>query len=230
MGISVCIIPARGGSKGIPGKNILEIAGKPLLAWSIESALKSETLNHHVYVTSDSADILAVAEKYGAQPISRPDTISGDQASSESALIHAYDEIKKRTSEVIDYIVFLQATSPVRASNDVELALQKIFAEKADSLLSVQPLKDYFIWGQEADSFNSKNFDYKNRKRRQDIETTYLENGSIYIFKPEILLKTNNRLGGKITVFEMSKTHSQQIDEPEDFQLCEYFLKRSQHE
>lgn len=230
MGISVCIIPARGGSKGIPNKNILNIAGKPLLAWSIESAIKTPSLNGHVYVSSDSNEILTVAEKFGAQAIKRPDAISGDTASSESAIIHAYEEIKKRTTEEIDYIVFLQPTSPVRAVNDIEQALNKIKVEKADSLLSVQVLKDYFIWGQEGDSVNSKNFDYKNRKRRQDIESTYLENGSIYIFKPELLLNSNNRLGGKITIHEMSKSHSQQIDEPEDFQICEYYLKRKENE
>ncbi len=221
----VCIIPARGGSKGLPKKNILPIAGKPLVAWSIEQALCSKTLGKNVFVSSDSPEILDVAKTFGAKAIIRPNEISNDSSSSESALVHAYNEIKMQVPD-IEYIVFLQPTSPVRSQDDIENAIQKIKADKADSLLSVQPLRDYFIWGKEHDTFSPQNFDYKNRKRRQEIETTYLENGSMYIFKPEILLKQNNRLGGKISVYEMDKVHSQQIDDERDLELCEYFLKR----
>lgn len=223
---AVCIIPARGGSKGIPGKNIMPIAGKPLLAWSVEHALNTPSLARRVYVTSDSDEILAVATQFGANGIKRPPELSGDTASSESALLHALDTIEKGLKREVDYVVFLQPTSPVRRHDDIELALQKVVTEGADSLLSVQPLKDYFIWGPEGDHVVSKSFDYRARKRRQELDTTYLENGSIYVFRPKILRTLNNRLGGKIVAHEMPKPFSQQIDDPEDIDLCDYFLSR----
>lgn len=220
---TICIIPARGGSKGIPKKNILPLAGKPMLAWSILQAKASKTLANNVYVSSDSDEILSVAESFGARAIQRPIEISGDTASSESAIIHAYQEISK--TKQVDYIVFLQPTSPIRKMDDIENAIQKIKKTGADSLLSVQPLRDYFLWKQQGKSHMSLNFDYKNRKRRQELEVTYLENGSIYIFKPELLLQNNNRLGGNIEVYEMDKMHSVQVDEPAEFKLCEQILK-----
>jgi CMP-N,N'-diacetyllegionaminic acid synthase len=218
----VCIIPARGNSKGIPKKNLLPLANKPLLQWSISQALDSKLVDE-VYVSSDSAEILTLAKKLGAKGIKRPADISGDTASSESALIHAYEEIKGAGK--IDYIVFLQATSPVRKKTDIDDAIKKIQAEHADSLLSVKVLKDYFIWQKtEAGTFEPTNFDYKNRKRRQDLAATYLENGSIYVFKPEILIQNKNRLGGKICVYEMDPACSFQVDDPSDIKICEYFL------
>jgi CMP-N,N'-diacetyllegionaminic acid synthase len=225
MGAIICLIPARGGSKGIPMKNIVPIAGKPLVAWSIERALRSPSVGGNVYVSSDDPQILNIAKKHGARSIQRPAEISGDTASSESALLHAICEIEKELG-IIDYVVFLQATSPIRGPDDIENAVQKIKKENADSLLSVQTLKDYFIWDIEDGKAVSKNFDYKNRKRRQDIPPTYLENGSIYVFKPEILRRLGNRLGGKIALYEMDKIHSQQIDDQEELELCEYLLQR----
>jgi CMP-N,N'-diacetyllegionaminic acid synthase len=226
MGHVVCLIPARGGSKGIPNKNLIPLAGKPLVAWSIVRALNSPSIGKNVFVTSDSDEILATSVQYGAQAIKRPQEISGDTASSESALVHALGEISKTLKGTIDYVVFLQPTSPVRKPDDIENAIQTIKRENADSLLSVLPLRDYFIWGHEDGKVVSKSFDYRNRKRRQEIEKTFLENGSIYVFKPDILLKGNNRLGGKIALYEMDKIHSQQIDEKDELELCEYFLKR----
>jgi N-acylneuraminate cytidylyltransferase len=220
-----CIIPARGGSKGIPNKNIYNVGGLPLIAWSIKQAKATKSLENSVYVSSDSEEILNVSIKYGANGIKRPDELSGDKASSEVALLHALDEMEKIEGK-LDYIVFLQATSPLRSFEDIENALEKIIETEADSLLSVHAINDFFIWDKKEDSFVSENFDYKNRKRRQDIPVKYLENGSIYIFKPHILKEQNNRLGGKIEVYEMDKIHSIQIDNIDEMELAEYFLRR----
>ena len=106
-------------------------------------------------------------------------------------------------------------------------AVTQILRSGADSLLSVTPLQDFFIWGKDDEQrLTSKNYDYKDRKLRQDIGETYLENGSFYLFKTEILLRENNRLGGVIDHFEMSKLESHQIDHLEDFDVCEYYLNR----
>ena len=221
-----CIIPARGGSKGIPGKNIKALAGKPLICWSIEQALGSKLINRGVYVSSDSQDILAVSEQAGAVAIKRPDELSSDSASSESALVHAIDTIRAQGD--VDLIVFLQCTSPIRKRDDIDNAIRKLQQEQADSLLSVLMIKDYFVWQNSEDSdlgASSVNFDYQNRKRRQDLPTQYLENGSIYVFKPEVLEQYNNRLGGKIALYPMEKYCSQQIDDDAEFMLCDAILR-----
>jgi CMP-N,N'-diacetyllegionaminic acid synthase len=132
---TICIIPARGGSKGIPGKNIMNFCGKPLLAWSILQAMQAKTVNA-VYVSSDDAAILRVAEDFGAISIRRPDELSSDTATSEAALLHALDYIEKEKATKIDVVVFLQATSPLRESEDIDGAVQKLIYENADSLFS----------------------------------------------------------------------------------------------
>ncbi len=217
----ITIIPARGGSKGIPDKNIRQLAGKPLIAWTIEESQRS-TLIHSTYVSSDSEEILGIAERYGALPIKRPDDISDDNASSEAALLHALETLEKNP----DLVVFPQVTSPVRVRFSFDRAISQIKKTQADSLLSVTPLHDFFIWCFKNKRLVGLNHDYKNRKRRQDIPETYLENGSFYIFKPEILYKNFNRLGGVIDKYLMSKIESHQIDHWEDFDICEYYLKK----
>jgi N-acylneuraminate cytidylyltransferase len=166
---------------------------------------------------------LEVAVQYGAKPIKRPEEFSNDTTSSEAALIHALQTIDK----IPDYVVFPQATSPVRAHFSIDRAITQILNSGADSLLSVTPLQDFFLWGQgEQQHFTSLNYDYRNRKLRQDIQETYLENGSFYIFTSKVLFKENNRLGGVIDKYLMSKLESHQIDHFEDFDVCEYYLQQ----
>ena len=212
----IAIIPARGGSKGIPKKNIIDFLGKPLLAWSIEDA-KGSSFIDGVYVSTDDEEIAKVAEQYGARVIWRPKEISGDFSPSEEALKHAVRE----ASQPIDYVVFLQATSPLREAKDIDNAIKKIIAEDADSLFSAAEIGDFFIWRRNGDILESLNYDYKERKRRQDFGEQFVENGSIYIFKPEILFAHNNRLGGKIVISEMELWKSFEIDDMEGLAFCQ---------
>ena len=115
-------------------------------------------------------------------------------------------------------------TSPLRDSNDFSNALEKMKNEKLDSLLSVNELRDFFIWRKQDTKFISDNYDFKNRSRRQLINTKYHENGSFYIFRPEILKQYQNRLGGKIGYYLMEEYKSFQIDEIEDLKLCEIIM------
>ncbi len=223
---AVCIIPARGGSKGIPQKNLIMLAGKPLVAWSVEHGLASRHVGGEVYVSSDNDEILDVARGCGAHAIVRPPELATDHSSSEAALVHALATIRAGRNRPVELVVFLQPTSPVRAPDDIDRAVDRLRSEEADSLLSVRPLRDYFIWERRDDGCAPTNFDYRHRKRRQDLPPTYLENGSIYVFKPEVLQAGNNRLGGRIAVYEMDWKRSQQIDDPEDLELCEYLLRK----
>ena len=117
----VAIIPARGNSKGIKNKNIINFCNKPLIYWTIKQSLKSKYIAQNVYVTSDNRDILDLSASYGAMPIIRPDELSGDTSSSEDALLHAIEIIEKTTS--IDLVVFLQCTSPLREADDIDNAI-----------------------------------------------------------------------------------------------------------
>lgn len=214
----LAIIPARGGSKGIPQKNLQRVAGKPLVTHSIEHALQAPSVSR-VVVSTDDKTIAETAVAAGAETIIRPAAISGDTASSEDALLHALDVLRDGGYEP-DIVVFLQPTSPLRSARDVEEAVQTLIREGADSLISGTPL-DAFVWRSESGELSSVTYDYHTRPRRQDIHQHFIENGSIYVFKPWVLRKLGNRLGGKIALYRMSFLQTLQIDEPADFEVAE---------
>lgn len=221
----LAIIPARGGSKGIPGKNIRLVAGRPLLAYTIEHALHTPQISRVVVSTDDSV-IARVAMESGAEVVMRPPEISGDTASSESALLHTLDHLRESEGYEPDLVVFLQATSPLRAPDDIGRAIDTLIAERADSLFSACPVHG-FVWrrdrapGSEPRSFS---YDYQVRPRRQDAPEDLIENGSIYIFRPGVLRESGNRLGGRIAVHLMDPVNSFQVDEPADLELIERLL------
>ena len=125
----------------------------------------------------------------------RPKNISGDNDSSEEAILHAMDIIENKKIS-IDLIVFLQCTSPLRLKNDIDLSIE--FISGYDSLISVTKLEDLTLWSKKNNKLESLNFDYKNRGMRQNRSENYIENGSIYLFKPSIIKKNKNRIGGKL--------------------------------
>ncbi len=221
---TVAIIPARGGSKGIPRKNLVDFCGKPLLTWSILQAREAETVSQ-VYVSSDDAEILTVAADFGARPIVRPAALATDTSSSEEALRHTLEEIEKSEKTPPALVVFLQATSPVREPADIDGAVHRLKESGADSLFTAAILEDFCLWTKKGSAFAGLNFDPWNRGRRQDREPLFLENGSIYVFRPEILKKFGNRLGGKIAIYEMPFWKSLEIDTPEDLELCRCFFE-----
>jgi CMP-N,N'-diacetyllegionaminic acid synthase len=220
-----CIILARAGSKGIPKKNIVDFCGKPLISWTILQALEAKEV-HDVWVSSDSDEILAVAKHYGANTIIRPKRISGDYEPSESAWLHAIDYIKKKSGYPIDYVLAPQVTSPLRHASDFSNAIIQIKANGYDSLLSVAEIEDFFIWKKErGKNPESVNYDFKDRQHRQKIKKKYLENGSFYLFKPQVLINKKNRLGGDISLFIMDKYKMFQIDSFEDIKLASVIMK-----
>jgi CMP-N,N'-diacetyllegionaminic acid synthase len=221
----VTIIPARGGSKGIIDKNIIDIAGKPLLAWSIEQSMNTKLISD-TYVSTNDSKIAEVAQMYGAKIIWRPDELCDDKSSSESTLIHALNYLKEDNMIVPDYVVFLQATSPLRMKNDINNAILKVKLDYADSLFSGSKFDDFLFWEKENDKLTSINYNYKDRGRRQDRLPQFVENGSIYIFKPHVINKYNNRLGGKISLFEMEFWQTWEIDTKEDIELVEYYIHK----
>jgi len=220
----VAFIPVRGGSKGLPKKNIRELAGKPLVAWSIEQALKSELIDR-VIVSTDCLEIAEVAREYGAEvPFIRPPDISHDTATTESAMLHCCSYLEAH-NELPDLFVLVQATSPVRSEGQFDNALLYFQKNNYDSLLAVSA-SHRFTWKNLSDPVSSYN--YMNRPRRQDIkleDVEYLETGSFYITKTELLIESKNRLVGKIGMFETPEDESYEIDTLIDFIICEEILK-----
>ncbi|MDJ0662622.1 MAG: acylneuraminate cytidylyltransferase family protein [Crocosphaera sp.] len=215
----IAIIPARGGSKGVPRKNVLPLAGKPLIAHSIQDAQES-TLIDAVYVSTDDQEIATISRQYGAKIIHRPAELANDTASSESALIHGLEQLEQEKINP-DLLVFLQCTSPIRTGRDINQAIAKLNAQQADSLVSVSP-SHRFLWEEVDGVAKAINYDYRHRPRRQDMNPQYVENGSIYVFKPWVLKEHNNRLGGKIALYVMSEMAALEIDSVNDFQMIEF--------
>jgi len=219
----VAIIPARGGSKGVFNKNIINFCGKPLIAWTIEQCLQSKYIDT-VWVSSDSQEILGVAKKYGAKTIQRPDDIAGDLATSESAWLHAIEIIEE--SGDIDLVIAPQVTSPLREIKDIDNAIELFQKERFDSMFSGSIVEDLFFWQKDNNNkLQSVNYDYLNRQRRQDIEEKIIENGSFYIFKPKIIKKYNNRLGGKVGCSRMEFWKMFEIDNLEDVRMCQAMMQ-----
>ena len=219
--MNIAIIPARGGSKGIPNKNIKIFFGKPLIYWSIKAALESKSIDK-VFVSSDSIKILKLSSKFGAEIVKRPKSISGDKATTESAMLHL---LKKLDYKDIKTICLLQPTSPLRQKNDIDNAYNEFYRGKYSSLFSGSELEDFLIWKRtKRGQLKSINYNYKKRGRRQDRELEYVENGSIYISKPSLIFK-NNRLGGKIGFYQMHFWQTFELDNIEEWKLLETFYK-----
>ncbi|KFM21377.1 putative N-acylneuraminate cytidylyltransferase protein [Marine Group I thaumarchaeote SCGC AAA799-B03] len=217
------IIPARGGSKGIKRKNLIDFCGKPLVKWSILQALNAKYVSS-VWVSSDHKDILDLAKKAKSNIIKRPKHLSTDTATAESTWLHAINIIEENVGKV-DLVVGLQPTSPLRESRDIDNAINQFKKTNCDSLFSCSNIGDFYIWQKRNNKFSSLNYDYKKRSRRQNFSNQYVENGSIYIFKPELLKKHNNRLAGKISISLMDFWKSFEIDSIADIELCETLMK-----
>ena len=218
----LALIPARGGSQGIPRKNLVPVAGKPLLAYTVEHALAAPEVDR-VAVSTDDDEIARAAAGMGAEVVRRPAELATDEATSESALVHALDALAREGYEP-DLVVFLQATSPLRRPDDVSRAIAALDAEDADSLFSACPVHG-FVWRRGAGDLSSLTYDYRTRRRRQEIGEDLLENGSLYVFKPWVLRAHGNRLGGRVAVHRMDPLDSFQVDEPADVELVERLLR-----
>lgn len=220
------IIPARGGSKGLPNKNILDLNGKPLIAWTIEQSLFSKKINRTV-VSTNSTEIQRISNSYGAEtPFIRPKSLSDDTATTESALLHCIDWLEQNEQYMPDAVVLLQCTSPYRFTDRIDQAIELFESTQADSLVSVSPFW-HFLWEQDKSSAKAL-YDFENRPRRQDIppeQVKFKENGSIYITKTSTLKQNLNRLGGKIVLFEMSEDEGFEIDTATDFSLLETLMR-----
>jgi len=164
----VAIILARGGSKGIPHKNVIDFCGKPLIAWTIQQLQQAKGINS-IWVSSDNEEILSIGRNYGVESILRPTEISGDLAIAESGLFHALELIEKQIRN-IDLVLAPQVTSPLRESSDIERGLNDFQEQHIDSMFSCSVVKDLFFWEKTlSGDLMSVSYDYMSRQRHQDI-------------------------------------------------------------
>ena len=216
----VSIIPARGGSVGLPKKNIKLLAGKPLIAHTIEASINSKVVDRTI-VSTDSEEIAKVSKEYGAEVIMRPAELALGSSQSEPVLFHVVEELKKE-NYVPDIIVFLQCTTPLRGPEQIKQCVGKIEKDGFDSVVTGHETFGYF-WKRKGDEFIPFR---EKRLLRQDMEPWFRENGGTYVVKRDILEKEKNRYGGKIGMILMSEEDSWEIDTHFDFWLIEQIIKK----
>ncbi|MGB0372020.1 MAG: cytidylyltransferase domain-containing protein [Opitutales bacterium] len=221
---TVAIIPARGGSKGIPRKNVREVGGRPMIAHTISAAKEAEGVDA-VYVSTDDQEIRIVSEEYGAEVIERPSELASDTASSESAILHAL-EVLGGDGVVPEFVVFLQCTSPLTSASDIDGLLSEMKRTQADSALSVTS-SHAFIWKYDegAGAFGV-NHDKAIRKRRQELEPEYAENGAVYCFKTKDFVEYKHRFFGKTAIYQMPRETAVEIDDESDFAIVEQLFRK----
>lgn len=222
----LCVIPVRGGSKGIPRKNVKPIAGRPLVEWTVLQALEAQAeladdVRFRVVVSTDDRELADIAAAAGAEvPFLRPAELAEDTTATEPVIEHAMEHYR-RNGFPPDAVVLLQATSPLRLPGTIARAVRDFLRSGADSMVGVIP-QGPFIWA--AGETPRAEYDVMNRPRRQELtrETyRYRENGSLYVTSAEIYDELHNRLGGRIELFIMDEAEGVDIDTPIDFAVAE---------
>ncbi|MFD9452111.1 cytidylyltransferase domain-containing protein [Streptomyces sp. NPDC059985] len=217
------VIPARGGSKGIPGKNVAEVGDVPLVARAV-LACRGAAHVTRVVVSTDDAAIAAAAREAGADVVERPAELGSDLASSESALLHALDCLEERHAEAVGVLVFVQCTSPFVTSEEVDETVLAVLRDGADSAFTAVPFHG-FLWGTEAAAgsptgpghrAHGVNHDSSVRLRRQDRTPEYLESGAVYAMRAEGFRRHGHRFFGRTQLVPTAPERAIEIDEPGD--------------
>ena len=223
------LIPARGGSKGLPRKNIKPLLGKPLIAWTIEQALASKYLDI-VVVSTDDKEIAEISKKYGAEvPFIRPKELAEDNAKGIDVVLHAVDWLTENAKQKqYDLIILLQPTSPLRRSEDIDKAIELLFLREAKAIVSVCEVDHHPLWSNILpDDGCMKDFIKPEvmNKNRQELPKFYRLNGAIYMAYCDYLKKQKNFFCKKTFAYIMQKDKSIDIDSEIDFKLTEILMK-----
>ena len=224
----LAVITARGGSKGIPGKNIKMLGDKPLIAYSIDVAKKSKLITHLIVSTDDPA-IAEVAKKYGGEvPFLRPAELSGDKIPHVPVMQHAIQFMEDREKIVFDYVVILQPTSPFRTVDDLDQTLTKLIESKADSAVTLvdcgndHPVKAKKLVGDKVLPYSVPEVE---GVRRQDLEQAYRRSGAVYAMRRDLLMKDKRLYGDNIVGHVVPAERSVDIDTPFEWFRAEWMLE-----
>ncbi len=222
----LAIIPARGGSKGIPGKNIKPLAGKPLIAYTIEASLKSKYITRTVVSTEDGR-IKEAALAFGAEVVDRPAELAQDVTKTAPVLLQVLDELEK-TGYKPDITVLLQCTCPLRDEKQIDEAFELFFNSDCDSVFAARPMGvTHALWRKNLDGTYEGLYDYRHRPRRQDTDLhlpMYCETGATYIIRTDVLKEVKDFIGKKPEVYLNGAIGD--IDAPSDFEYAEKALKK----
>jgi len=220
----LAIIPARGGSKGVPRKNIRNLAGKPLIAWTIEEAKRSKYITRTI-LSSENQEIIKIAKEYGCDvPFVRPKEISQDHTPSITAVLHALEQCGG-----YDYVVLLQPTSPFRTAEDIDNCIEYTINQQAKFCVSVTEAEQSPYWMYTIENGKMKPVIQQNQlaTRRQDLPNVYVLNGAIYVGRVEEIIEKKSFLTEETKSFIMSNENSLDIDTILDFEICEYLIEKS---
>lgn len=222
----IAIIPARGGSKGLPRKNVRSLCGKPLIAYTIECALKSKYIDR-IIVSTDDDEIAEISLKFGAEvPFMRPDYLASDTALAIDNYIYTIDRLEKKDNISINDFIVLQPTSPLKIVEDIDNAIELFREKNADSVISYTKELHPIYWHKEIDIDNRLINIFEDRiANRQDFRTTYYPNGAIYIFASSLIRK-KVYYSEKTFAYVMPRNRSIDIDFLEDFLYVEYLLEK----
>ena len=225
----VAVITARGGSKGIPQKNLRTVLGKPLIAYTIEAALQAKTLTRTI-VSTDDKTIAQVSEQYGAEvPFLRPRHLATDSATSIAVLQHAVTYLAEQEGYSTDIVVCLQPTSPLRSAEDIDQAVNLCLSPDADSVVSLCQAKHHPFWMKKIADGRVHSLieeDEQQFTRRQDLPPVYQLNGALYVTRAKVLLEENRMLGEYTIPYIMPPERSIDIDTQIDLKLAECLLKK----
>lgn len=215
----LALIPARGGSKGLPGKNIKNLLGKPMIAYSVEAALDASSIDR-VIVSTDCPDIAAIAVEYGAEcPSLRPSHLATDNALAIDTYTHALNEFAMGSEE----IVVLLPTAPLRTAIDINSAVALFREKAADSVISFTEEHHPVSWHRQLDSDGRVVYEDQPLSNRQDNKTTYYPNGSLFVFTKDILM-SGKYYSNNTYAYTMPRNRSVDVDTQEDFEYVEYLL------
>lgn len=225
------VIPARGGSKSVPRKNIALLHGKPMIVYTIEAAQQSCRLNDFV-VSSEDEEIIEIARQYGAaSPFIRPAELATDEAPSLPVVQHAVREMESIRGLSYDYVVLLQPTTPLRQAQDIDAAIEKLVATAADSVVSVCDVGAYHParMRQIVDDRLVELPIHEPREmlRRQDLPPVYIRNGAVYAVKREVVMLQNSMIGQVSRPYIMPQERSVNVDSKLDLLLAEILLRQS---
>lgn len=208
-GETVAIIPARGGSKGVPRKNVLRVGGIPLVARAVRTARGASGIDR-VIVSTDDDEIADVAERWGAEIVRRPAELASDGATSEDAVLHAIDDLESRGA-VIETVAFLQATSPFIPSAPLSDAVSRVRSGDADSVFSARESYE-FSWADDDGEAWAVGHDRDHRPRRQDRDPLFVETGAFYVFRADGFREARHRFFGRTAIAPVSAHLSIEID------------------
>lgn len=221
----LAIIPARGGSKGIPRKNLQPLHGKPLIVWTIEAGQKASLVDRLVVSTEDE-EIARVAAEAGAEVIPRPAELAQDTTHTEPVLRHTLDYLREKEGYQPEVVVLLQCTCPLRGASIIDQGIRRLAEMGCDCVVSVAPIRHGHLRGEIGPQGEWRpEYVYAERAFTQQVSQEYSENGALFILRREVLETYGNRLGGEVCALVMDPLHSVDIDRPEDLETAERLLK-----